>query len=65
MHAVEIVLVQLYPTHEFHSLLQKMENEQCFIFDDVMYRKKQNRNEPIHLSITRGVGISKKFTLKF
>ncbi len=29
---------QIMPTHEFHSLLQKMNNE-CFIFDDVMYKK--------------------------
>jgi hypothetical protein len=29
---------QIMPTHEFHSLLQKMNNE-CFIFYDVMYRK--------------------------
>jgi hypothetical protein len=31
---------QIIPTHEFHSLLQKMNNEQHFIFDDVMCRKK-------------------------
>jgi hypothetical protein len=30
---------QIMPTHEFHSLLQKMNNEQCFIFDDVLYKK--------------------------
>jgi hypothetical protein len=30
---------QIMPTHEFHSLLQKMNNEQ-HLFDDVMYRKK-------------------------
>jgi hypothetical protein len=30
---------QIMPTHEFHSLLQKMNNEHL-IFDDVMYRKK-------------------------
>jgi hypothetical protein len=28
------------PTHEFQSLLQKMNIEQHFIFDDVMFRKK-------------------------
>jgi hypothetical protein len=49
------------PTHEFHSLLQKMNNER-FIFDDVMYGKK-NPNEPIQLFIIRGAGISKTFTL--
>jgi hypothetical protein len=54
---------QIMPTHEFHSLLQKMNNEQRFIFDDVMYRKKQNPNEPIHLFIIRGVSIDKNFTL--
>jgi hypothetical protein len=31
---------QIMPTHEFDSLLEKMNNEQCFIFDDIMYRKK-------------------------
>jgi hypothetical protein len=31
---------QIMHTHEFHSLLQKMKNEQCLIFYDVMYRKK-------------------------
>jgi hypothetical protein len=31
---------QIMPTHEFHALLQKMNNEQCLIFDDVMYIKK-------------------------
>jgi hypothetical protein len=54
------------PTHEFHSLFQKMNNEQRFIFDNVMYRrKKQNPNEPIHLFIIRGVGTCKNFTLMF
>jgi len=47
---------QIMPTHEFHSLLQKKNNEQCFIFDDVMYRKKQNSNEPIHLFVIGSVG---------
>jgi hypothetical protein len=31
---------QIFPTHEFHSLLQKMNIEQLFIFVDVMFRKK-------------------------
>jgi hypothetical protein len=54
------------PTHEFHSLFQKMNNEQRFIFDNVMYkRKKQNPNEPIHLFIIGGVGTCKTFTLMF
>jgi hypothetical protein len=39
---------QIMPIHEFHSLLQKMNNEQCFIFDDVMYQKNKNPNEPIY-----------------
>jgi hypothetical protein len=47
---------QIMLTHEFHSILQKMNREQHLIFYDVMYRKKQNPNEPIHLFITRGVG---------
>jgi hypothetical protein len=46
------------PTHEFYLLLQKMNNEHL-IFYDVMYRKNQNPNEPIHLFITRGASISK------
>jgi chromosomal replication initiation ATPase DnaA len=52
------------PTHEFHSLLQKMKNEQRLIFDDVV-QKKQNPNERIYLFITGGVGIGKTFTLMF
>jgi hypothetical protein len=32
---------QIMPTHEFHSLLQKMNNEQRLIFYDVMYRKRK------------------------
>ncbi len=48
---------QILLTHEFHSLLQKMNNEQCFIFDCVIY-KKQIPNEPIHLFIIRGVSTS-------
>jgi hypothetical protein len=50
------------PTHEFHSLLEKMNNEQCFIFDDVMYGK-NNPNEPIHLFIIGSAGIDETFTL--
>jgi hypothetical protein len=30
---------QIMSTHEFRSLLQKMNNEQCLIFYDVMYKK--------------------------
>jgi hypothetical protein len=33
------VQYQIMLTHEFCSLLQKMNNEQCFIFDGVMYTK--------------------------
>jgi hypothetical protein len=32
---------QIFPIHEFHSLLQKMNIEQFFIFDDVTFRKKK------------------------
>jgi len=53
---------QIMPTHEFHSLLQKMNNEQCFIFDDVLYKKNKNPNEPIHLFITTSASIGKTFT---
>jgi hypothetical protein len=56
---------QIMPIHEFYSLLQIMNNEQCFIFDDVMYRIKQNPNEPIHLFITRSANRGKNFTLMF
>jgi len=55
---------QIMPTHKFHSLLQKM-NKEHFIFYDVMYRKNQNPNEPIHLFITGGASIGKTFTLMF
>jgi hypothetical protein len=37
----------LVPTCEFHSLFQKMNNDQCLIFDDVMYIK-INPNESIY-----------------
>jgi hypothetical protein len=54
---------QNLPTHEFHSLLQKMNDECHLISDDVMFRKKQNPNEPLHLFLTKGVGTFKTFTL--
>jgi hypothetical protein len=38
---------QMMPTHEFHSLLQKMSNA-CLIFNDVMYRKKFQMNQFIY-----------------
>jgi hypothetical protein len=31
---------QIMPTHEFHSLFQKVNNK-CLIFYDVMFKKKQ------------------------
>jgi hypothetical protein len=37
-----VVQDQITPTHEFPSLFQKMNNEH-FIFDDVMYRKKKSK----------------------
>ncbi len=37
-----VVRDQIMPTHEFHSLLQKMNNEH-FIFDDLMYKKKKSK----------------------
>jgi hypothetical protein len=54
---------QILLTHEFHSLFQKMNNEQCLIFYDVMFRKKQNLNEPFHLFVIGGVHTSKTFKL--
>jgi hypothetical protein len=54
---------QIFPTHEFHSLLQKMNIEQCIIFNDVMFKKKQNPNEPLHMFFIEGVGIGKTFML--
>jgi hypothetical protein len=51
------------PTHEFHSLFQKMNSEQRFIFDDVMHKKNQNLNEPILLLIIINSSTSKTFTL--
>jgi hypothetical protein len=52
MYSVSIILHltnidaqdQIMPTHEFHnSLFQKMNNEQRFIFDDVMYRNNKSK----------------------
>jgi hypothetical protein len=37
--------------------------DECFISDDVMFKKKINPNEPFHLFIAGGVGTSKTFTL--
>jgi hypothetical protein len=54
---------QILLTHEFHSLFQKMNNEQCFIFYNVMFRKEQNSNEPFHLFIIGGVHTSKTLKL--
>ncbi len=54
---------QIMPTHEFHSLLQK-KNDEHLIFYDVMYTKK-NPNERIHLFITRGANAGETFTLMF
>jgi len=39
---------QIMLTHELHSLLQKMNNEQCLIFDDVMYINKIQMNQFIY-----------------
>jgi pantothenate kinase-related protein Tda10 len=38
-------------------------NNEHLIFGDVMYRKEQNPNEPIHLFIGGGASIGKTFTL--
>jgi hypothetical protein len=38
-------------------------NVECLIFNDLMFRKKKNSNEPLHLFITKGVGINKFFML--
>jgi hypothetical protein len=38
-------------------------NNECFVFDDVMFKKKQNPNEPFHLFIIGGVDTCKTFTL--
>jgi hypothetical protein len=36
-------------------------NIECLIVIDLMFRKKQNSNEPFHLFITKGVGIGQTF----
>jgi hypothetical protein len=54
---------QNLPTHEFHSLLQKMNIGQCLIFYDVMFKKNKIINEPLHSFITRGVSTCKTFML--
>jgi len=55
---------QIMFTHEFHSLFQKMNNEQNLYFM-MSCIEKMNPNEPIHLFITRGACIGKTFTLMF
>ncbi len=40
-------------------------NNEHFLFYDVMYRKSQNPNEPIHLFIVGGAALGKTFTLVF
>jgi hypothetical protein len=50
-------------THEFHSLFQKMNNEQHIIYLDVICKEKKFPNEPLHLFITRGANTCKTFTL--
>jgi hypothetical protein len=54
---------QILPTHEFHSLLQKMNNECDLMFDDFIVWKKQNPNEPLYLFLITIVGTWKTFTL--
>jgi hypothetical protein len=49
---------------EYYSLLRQLNEEQILIFDDVMHRKQLYPNTPIFLFFTKGVGISKMFTLK-
>ncbi len=53
---------QVLLAYEFHWLFQKM-NIECLLFYDVMLRKKQNPNEPLHLCIIGGVRTSKTFML--
>jgi len=55
---------QILPTHGFHSLFQKMNNERL-TFYDIMFMKKQNPNEPLHLLITKGASACKKIMLMF
>ncbi len=38
-------------------------NNEFFLFDDVMFKKKQNPNEPFHLFIIKVVDTCKTFTL--
>jgi hypothetical protein len=55
---------QIMPTHEFHSLLQKMNNQQhLYLMMSWTKKKKQNPIEPIHLFIIGGA--DKTFILMF
>jgi len=40
-----------------------MNNERCLLFNDVVFKIKQNPNEPLHLFIITHVGKSKTFML--
>lgn len=41
-----------------------MNIEQRAIYDDLMYRKRINSNDPIHLFLIGGAGTGKTFTLQ-
>jgi hypothetical protein len=45
---------QFLLTHEFHSLFQKMNNEQCLVFYDVMFRKKKIQMNHFTYSLLEG-----------
>jgi len=50
---------------EYHNLFKQLNEEQRLIFDDIMHRKQLYLDTPICLFLTRDVGTSKTFTLKF
>jgi hypothetical protein len=49
---------------ECRSMLKQLNEEQILIFEYIMYRKQMYLNIPIHIFLTGGVGIGKRFTLK-
>jgi hypothetical protein len=53
-----VVQVQIMPTHEFHSLLQIINNEQQFIYDDVCVKKTKSKYTIFTLRYSLGVQLA-------
>jgi hypothetical protein len=50
------------PYEQFFPQMKKLNVEQRIIVDDVVYRKNKYSSKPLHLFLTRGARIGKKFT---